>query len=630
MSLSSALSIAMSGLTASQAGLSIVSSNVANAGTAGYVSQSLNLNEYGTGGVGTGVQVAGITRALDTYVQSQLRTETSGDGYADQMSSVLQQLQTVYGTPGGQGTLETSFSNLTTAVQGLQTNSGTFSAQSAVVTAAQNMAQELNSTTQGIQALRTNVQQDIATSVSTANAAMTQIANLNTQLQGLSPTDPSTATLEDQRDTAINQLAQLVDVRVSTTGNNQVSIYTNSGVQLVGAQASTLSFNGPATLGASNLYSTNPTQNGVGTITLTSPSGATTDMDATSGFSSGQIAADLQLRDTTLVQAQSQVDQLAASMSSALSDTTTAGTAVTAGTQTGFALDLTNMQPGNTINLTYTNSATGTQQQLQIVAVGSSSVLPLPTPSSSSPNTAVIGVNISGGLGPSGMASIVSQLNAALGGANLQFSNTPSGSSTLQVLNGTATGSAVSSASATITTSSLTSGSAALPLFTDGNALYTGAINSSGSQLTGYAGRITVNPAVVANPSSLTVYSTSPATASGDTTRANFINSQLTTGSFTYSPATGLGSSSTPFTGTITSYMQQFLGLQGNSATNAQQLAQGQDVVVNTLQQSYNTATGVNMDAQMSNLISLQNAYSANAHVMAVVQSMFTSLLQAV
>ena len=91
--------------------------------------------------MGTGVQVAGITRALDTYVQSQLRTETSGDGYADQMSSVLQQLQNVYGTPGGQGTLETAFSNLTTAVQGLSANSGAYSAQSAVVTAAQNMAQ---------------------------------------------------------------------------------------------------------------------------------------------------------------------------------------------------------------------------------------------------------------------------------------------------------------------------------------------------------------------------------------------------------------------------------------------------------------------------------------------------------
>jgi flagellar hook-associated protein 1 len=622
MSLSSALSIAMSGLTANQAALAIVSSNVANASTPGYVSQSVNQVEQGVGGLGTGVRVAGITRALDTYVQNQLRTETSGGGYADQISNVLTQLQNVYGTPGSEGTLETAFSNLTSAVQGLSANSGAYSAQSAVVTAAQNMAQQLNTTTQGIQALRTNVQQDIVTSVASANTAMAQIANLNTQLQGLTPSDPGAATLEDQRDTAISTLSQLMDVRVTTSGNNQVSIYTNSGIELVGTQASKLSFNGPAALNASNLYSTNPTQNGVGTITLTSPSGATVDMNATNGFSSGQIAADLKLRDNTLVQAQNQVDQLAASMSSALSDTTTAGTAVTSGTQAGFTLDLTNMQPGNTINLTYTNTATNTQQQLQIVAVGTSSVLPLPTPSSTSPNTAVIGVNVSGG-----MASIVSQLSAALGGANLQFSN-PSGS-TLQVLNGAATGSAVASASATITTSSLTSGSPALPLFTDGNALYTGAINSSGSQITGYAGRITVNAAVVANPSSLTVYSTSPPTASGDTTRANFITSQLTSGSFSYSPATGLGSSSTPFSGTITSYMQQFLSLQGNNATNAQQLAQGQDVVVNTLQQSYNSATGVNMDAQMSNLIALQNAYSANAHVMAVVQSMFSTLLQA-
>ena len=620
MSLSSALSIAMSGLSANQVGLSIVSSNVANASTPGFASESVNLVEQGAGGVGTGVQVAGINRALDTFVQSQLRTETSGDGFADQTSSVLQQLQNVYGTPGGQGTLETAFSNLTTAVQGLQANSGAASAQSAIVTAAQNMAQVLNSTTQGIQGLRTNVQQDIATSVSSANADMTQIANLNTQLQGLSPTDPSAATLEDQRDTAINQLAQLMGINVTTGGNNQVTIYTNTGVQLVGAQASTLSFNGPSTLGASNLYSTNPTQNGVGTITLTSPSGATVDMNATNSITSGQIGADLQLRDTTLVQAQNQVDQLAATMSSALSDTTTAGTAVTSGAQAGFTLDLANLQPGNTINLTYTNTTTGVQQQLQIVAVGSSSVLPLPTPSSTSPNTAVLGVNVS-----NGVASIASQLNAALGPANLQFSN-PSGS-TLQVLNGAGAGAAVSSASATITTSSLTSGSAALPLFTDGSTLYTGAINGDGSQLTGYAGRITVNPAVVANPSSLTDFSAS--TASGDTTRANFINTQLTSGSFTFSPQSGLGSSSTPFTGTITGFMQQFLSLQANNATNAQQLQQGQDVVVNTLQQSFSSATGVNMDAQMSNLISLQNAYSANAHVMAVVQSMFTTLLQA-
>ena len=53
---------------------------------------------------------------------------------------------------------------------------------------------------------------------------------------------------------------------------------------------------------------------------------------------------------------------------------------------------------------------------------------------------------------------------------------------------------------------SLTSGNPQLPLFTDGNALYTGAITGSGSQMTGLAGRITVNPALVNNPSELSIY----------------------------------------------------------------------------------------------------------------------------
>jgi flagellar hook-associated protein 1 FlgK len=188
---------------------------------------------------------------------------------------------------------------------------------------------------------------------------------------------------------------------------------------------------------------------------------------------------------------------------------------------------------------------------------------------------------------------------------------------------------AVNSASTTTTASSLTGGSAQMPLFTDGTSLYTGAITGAGSQLTGYAGRITVNPALVSNPANFSVYSNSPATAAGDTTRSDFLYSQLTTGSFTYSPQSGLGSTSSPFSGTITGFMQQFLSQQANTASTATQLQQGQDVVVSTLQQKFNSVAGVSIDTEMSNLIALQNSYAANAHVMSVVQSMMTTLLQA-
>jgi flagellar hook-associated protein 1 FlgK len=616
MSLSSALATAMSGLRANQAALSITSSNIANTQTPGYVAQRVNQVETVSGDFGAGVNVTGVSRQLDQFIQTQLRSETSGGAYADQMANVLSQLQNVYGTPGNAGTLETAYSNFTTALQALATTSGSSSSQISASTAAQALAQQLNATTQGIQTLRSNAEQDINISVGQANDAMTQIAHLNLQLQGLKSTDPTAATLMDQRDQAIDKLSQLMDIRVSSNGNNQTTIYTTNGVELVGAQASTLSFNSQGTLNANSQWNADPTKSSVGTITVKLANGAVIDMVGSGSINSGQIAADIKLRDKTLVQAQAQVDQLAASLASALSDKTTAGTAAPA----GFDLDVSNVLPGNTINLTYTDTTTNTQHQVSIVRVDDPAALPLSN-AGGNPNNPVIGINFSGG-----MASVVSQLNAALGTSNLQFSN-PSGS-TLRVVDNGAGTAAVNAASVTTTVSSLASGSPQLPLFTDGVSLYTGAITAQGPQQLGLAGRITVNAALLADPSKFTAYSTSPATPAGDTTRTDYLYSQLTSGTFTYSPGTGLGTAAAPFKGTLTGFMQQFLSLQSNAATSATQLQQGQDVVVNTLQQKMKATSGVNIDTEMANLIALQNSYAANAHVMSVVQTMMNTLMQ--
>jgi flagellar hook-associated protein 1 len=618
MGLSSALATAMSGLRSTQAALSIISSNVGNAQTPGYVTQNPNQIEVASGGFGASVETTGVNRQLDLFVQGQLRTELGGGAYADQINNILGQLQSVYGTPGGDGTLETALSNFTSALQSLSSNPGNGSAQSVALSAAQSLAQQLNSTTQGIQSLRTNVDQDIGNSATKANTDLNQIAQLNLQIQGLSPTDPQAATLMDQRDNAISDLAKLIDVKVVTDSSNQASVFTNSGIQLVGnGYASQLIVNSPGALTAGSLYNSNPAQSGVSSLNIRLPSGALIDAVGSNAFSSGQIAADIKLRDQTLVQAQTQVDQLAATLSSSLSDVTTAGTAVT-GPPTGFSVDTTNVLPGNTINLSYTDSATNTQHQISIVNVTDPAALPLKNAANANPQQ--IGVNFS-----LGMASVVTQLNTALGGAGLVFSN-PSGATLNVVGSATAT---VNAASTTTTTQSLASGSPQLPLFTDSNALYTGQITASGSQMLGLAGRITVNPAVLANRSALSVYSTSPATPSGDNTRSDFLFSQLTSATFSFSPQTGLGSAAQPFKSTVSDYLQQFISQQSNSATLAKQLQQGQSVVVSTLQQKFDSTSAVNIDTEMSNLIQVQNTYAANAHIMSVVQSMMQSLLQA-
>jgi flagellar hook-associated protein 1 len=615
MGLSSALATAMSGLRANQASLSIISSNVANANTPGYVAQNPNQIEVESGGFGSTVQVTGVNRQLDLFIQNQLRTETAGNAYATQISNILGQLQSVYGTPGGNGTLETALSNFTSALQSLSNNPGNSSAQAVALSAAQSLAGQLNSTTQGIQTLRSNVDQDIGNAANQANTDLTQIAAINTRLQGLAPTDPQAAQLMDQRDNAINDLSKLVDVRVVTDTSNQANIFTTTGVQLVGAGlASQFNFTSAGTLSATSLYNANPAKSGVSALSVHLPNGSNIDVVSNNVIGSGQIAADLKLRDQTLTQAQTQVDQLAATLASSASDQTTPGTAIT-GPPAGFSVPTTNMLPGNSINLTYTDSS-NVQHQVSIVNVTDPTALPLQNGANANPLR--IGVDFR-----QPTATVASQLNTALLGTGLQFTN--SGTS-LNVLGSSSA--AVNSASETTTVQTLASGSAQLPLFTDGNALYTGQYLGTGAQLTGLAGRISVNPAVAANASALSVYSTSPATAAGDNTRSDFLFTQLTSAKFSYSPATGLGSAAQPFNGTVTSYLQNFISQQGNAATLATQLQQGQSVVVSTLQQKFDSTSKVNIDTEMTNLIQVQHTYAANAHIMSVVQSMMQALMQ--
>ena len=616
MSLSQALSIAMSGLRANQLALSLTSSNVANSDTPGYVRKTVNQVQTVSGAIGAGVSVTGVNRELDLYLQQQIRTEQSGASYADLRSSILSSLQSIYGTPGGTGTLETAFNSLVTAVQGLSTSSDSQSARIGVLNAAQSLTQQLNSMSGGIQSLRSQAESGLNSAVNTANTAMQQIVNLNAQLQSGNTTDAAAAALKDQRDQYVDQLSQLMDIRV-IENDNQIQVFTNSGVQLVGAQASTLSFNPQGTVTPNTQWDADPTKSTLGTLTLNFPNGGSLNLIQTNSIRSGTIAGYLELRDNTLVQAQTQLDQFAANMSSLLSDKTTAGTAVSSGASNGFDLDLSGLQDGNAIHLTYTD-ASNVQHQLSLVRVDDPSVLPLSNNATTDPNDQVIGINFSGG-----MASVTSQLNAALGSAGLQFSNT---GSTLRVLDngvGTAT---VNPASVTSTTSSLLGGSGEVPLFTDGNSLYTGAITAAGQQSVGLAARIRVNSQLVGDPSKLVQYNAT--TASGDTKRPDFIYQQLTAGKSLYPPSTGFGTSVTPFQATLSNFSQQIASAQGQAADTAKQIADGQDVVLSTLQQKFNTQSGVNIDEEMAQLLSLQNAYAANARVMSTVKQMFDALLQ--
>jgi flagellar hook-associated protein 1 FlgK len=276
------------------------------------------------------------------------------------------------------------------------------------------------------------------------------------------------------------------------------------------------------------------------------------------------------------------------------------------------------MLAGNATQVTYTDSS-NVQHTVSIVRVDDPSVLPLSNAATTDPNDTVVGIDFSGG-----MASVVTQLNTALGATGLQFAN-PSGT-TLRVLDsgpGTIT---VNSVATTATATTLSGGSGALLFFVDVGAPYSGAITAAGSQSVGYAGRIQVNAALIADPSELVSYQAG--TPVGDATRPNFIYDQLSNASLQFSPATGIGSATSPYQGTLSAFLSQVVSTQSLATTAATNLQAGQDIVVNALQTRFNQASAVNIDTEMANLLTLQNNYGANARVMATVKAMLDTLMQ--
>jgi flagellar hook-associated protein 1 FlgK len=619
MSLIQALATSLSGLNATQASLAVVAGNVANQQTPGYVDRTA-VQVALQNGDSAGVRVESINRLLDQFVQQQLRTETSGGAFADLRAGFYQQLQQVYGQPGSDTRLDAVFNKFTTAVQTLATSPSSSSAQGATINAAQALAQQLNSTTSSIQALRSRADQGIAGDVQQVNVALNQIATINEQLGG-NANDGAAAALQDQRDQAIDQLAKLMDIRVVQGSGNQVSIFTGSGTSLVtGNQAVQLAFTPSGSVGATQQWNANPGKSTLGTITMQFPNGTSTDMVANKMIRSGEISAYLDMRDNVLVQAQSQIDELAAQMSRALSDTTTPGTAAAVGTQSGFDVNIAGVLPGNAINLTYTDAG-NVAHKIAIVRCDDPTALPLPNSVQPDPTVKVIGVNFTGG-----PASVVAQLTAALGATGLQFSN-PAGT-TLRVLNDVANTITVNNFSTTTTATSLTAaaGGPALPLFLDGAAPFTGAITGTGFESTGFAGRITVNAALIANPTGLVAYQ--PTTPIGDSTRPNFIYNQLVNATPLYSPRTGIGGAGAPFQGTLSAYLGTVVSAQAQAASTSQDLQSGQNIVINALKARFDATAGVNIDTELSHLLTLQNAYGANARVMTTVKQMLDTLLQ--
>jgi flagellar hook-associated protein 1 FlgK len=630
MGLTSALNTAVFGISFNQRQIDVTASNIANADTAGYSKKTVSANAYfdGDGNV-AGIVTNEISRIINEEIQSDYFNSLADTNYGKQIAAFTDRLDDIFGTIGDQSSLSALAGELTGALSSLVNQPGNYAAQQEVVAAADAMARELNSSYQQIADLRQEADEALARQTETVNSLLSNIESIDAAIRDATQAGVSSSEMEDERDRLVEQLSGYLDLNVSKTTTNTLFIQTKNGQPLFSdGEAATLAFQPTNRLGADQQGNAIVATTAGGAQFDIVPAGAS-GRDRTTG--TGLMVATMELRDDVLIEAQKQLDTIAAELSLAFSNVTQASTAATVGPDTGFDLPVSGLQSGNTINLEYTDSA-GQSQTITLMAVSDPTLLPLANTATTNPNDTVVGIDISSGT----PATYITNIIAALGTAapDLQVSN--DGGDNLRILGDSTTvpnATTVESLSANITPSATTDQGLGLSIFVDqrnGTETFTDA-PENGGQRVGYANGISVNPALLADSSLLVDYQTTPAANSeNDPARAQYLLNALTNETAYFDPEAGMGSSSSPFQGTVLDYINQTVAYQGNQAADAKTYSDSKEALTLNLAVRYEESYSVNLDAEMAFLVQLENAYAANARVMQTINDLMQELLNVV
>ncbi|MBR0856959.1 flagellar hook-associated protein FlgK [Bradyrhizobium liaoningense] len=615
--LTNAFNTASAGLQATQIAIGIVSQNVGNAGTAGYVKRTVVA--VPSGAANSGVAVSTVSRTFDDAAWKQLRLETSRAAYATTMAGALAQVDRQYGKPGDATALDARLNAFTQTLQGLASNPASAAIRSTVLNAASGLTHQIRGIANNVQGLRTGLENRLTSEVATASSLLSSIAELNVKA---TTTFDATARagILDQRDQQITQLSSYLDVTYMAQRDGSATLMTSSGVVLVDhGEATTLSFDGRGTLSSASAFSTEPSKRGVGTITATIPGGSRIDLGSRGALRSGSMAAALELRDIVLPQAQCRLDDLALGLAQSLTDKTT--TATQAGS--GFELklkELANVKPGNLVTISIRTGTAECNVTLVASNLASRPVDPSQTiDSNASSQTFTIPPP------PATALDFANAISSALSAVAPGLTATSATAGTVTI-----SGAGVQGVTATITqpktASDFSEAYPQLPLFVDGagNMLVSGVLDGA-PQRVGLAQRLTVNAALTGNSSPLAAIGTA---ATGGS-RPQFLYDALTGAKQTFSSASGIGGGQASYSTTVISFAHDVVAAEGAAAASAKAMEERQNVALTTAQGWFSKGAGVNVDEEMSNLIALQTAYAANARVLTAVREMLDTLLRA-
>ncbi|RKP45357.1 flagellar hook-associated protein FlgK [Pararobbsia silviterrae] len=661
----SLIQIGSTGLNAAQYGLSVTGNNIANASTTGYSREVVDYSEstgqnFGAGYLGSGVNVVTVQRQYAEYLNQQLNAAVAQGGMLTTYNSSAEQLNDIVSDPTAG--ITTSLTTLASGLSTVANSPSDTSARAAALGDINSLTTQFNEVTQEFNSVRSDINTELTGAVSQINTLSSQIASLNKQIVTAEASSGQPANqLLDQRDAAVNQLAQLVGATTTDNADGSINVTIGNGQSLVNGQYSYNLTTVASSSNSSELDIAYQVTNSAG-VTSTIPI-------SESVLTSGTVGGLFQFRSQTLDPQQRALGNIAVTLATTMNEQNEAGVTLT-GAQGSALFDVT--QPtvtaatantgGATITATYggstLSSLTGDNYTLTYEGGGNYSLQD--TTTGGAPVTVSATADTSGtgsSINVDGLQIAIST-DPAVGDSFQIQSDTTEAGSTLSVAITDGSDIAAGSPQATATTGTTNTGTGTITVTSPPAQYYptgammqgtvTATVNATGTldfaqTTTGDAlpdVTVTVNGVATTYSPPTNVPVTAGATynvggvtftmsgtpATGDTFTltasaaapsdntnalqlANLFN-ETTIGSQTYSGA-----------------YSAFVGAIGDAESTSNTASQAQTTLISQVTQAQQSVSGVNLDEEAENMMTYEQMYQANSKVIQAASTIFDAII---
>jgi flagellar hook-associated protein 1 FlgK len=269
-SLTSIMNSAASGLIANQTALRVVSDNVSNVNTDGYVRKVVDLQPIGVGDAG-GVQVGVISRVIDRFLQQASLSAAADSGSAGIQAEMLDRAQALFGDPSSDDAFFNQLDKVFAAFTSATTNAASPVQRNQSTATITDFLNQAGSISSQLKAISAEADSRAASDVTQINALLVQINDLNQAITRGSASGQDVTDAQNSQGKLIDQLAKLMDIQVTTGANGRVDVRGGqAGLALVDAA-------GPATLS----YVTTP--GAPSQVTISQAGGQTRNLASTGG-----------------------------------------------------------------------------------------------------------------------------------------------------------------------------------------------------------------------------------------------------------------------------------------------------------------------------------------------------------